>query len=518
MDAFQFQISRSKTVSNTKRSILSTIAKLFDPLGWSMPVTVTAKIFLQRLWQLKLDWDETLPIHFLSQWESIQASLAELHNLQLDRRSSDTVHCELHGFSDASTAAYVAAVYMRLLSRSGGVTAMLLIGKSKVAPVKSLSVPRLELAAAVLLTKLMEFVRTSLNLTTVPCYCWTDSTIVLAWVSQHPSKWKTFVSNWVSEIQSRIPSASWRHVSTADNPADCASRGIPGNQISTHALWWHGPAWLRLPPSDWPLVASPTDISLEQKTRIIAHFTQPSEPWELASRYSSWPKLIRVTAYIIRYVSRLRSPVKPRNQYAESSSSLSADECQVARTFWLKQIQRDIFPLERAALLQKKSVSSKSSILSLNPFLGDDELIRVGGRLTNAPLPIPTKHPIILVARFASIGCDDSATHASALSACWRAAYTGYSTERIFDRSRPEYRKIGHSSLHSMYPRKGRNSLPAHGQASVGARFPSSACVSAVRTGLCWASACPIYVGSWGRDAQIVYSDIYMHGNSRCSP
>ncbi|XP_011698579.1 PREDICTED: uncharacterized protein LOC105456325 [Wasmannia auropunctata] len=302
VDAFKFRVNLPKSSSKTKHSILADIAKFFDPLGWGTPATITAKIFLQQLWQLKIDWDDIIPDSLLKQWETLQQSLADFNDLQMNRwiqKGSDTAHCELHGFADASTKAYAAAIYIRLVSLAGETTSMLLVGKSKVAPIKSLSVPRLELTAAVLLSRLLEFVRSSLNLYMIPCYCWTDSTVVLAWLAQHPSKWKTFVSNRVSEIQSRVPFASWRHVATEENPADCASRGITGSQLASHQLWWHGPAWLRSPASEWPspIKSPPPETSLEINSRLTTHLTQSVEPWDLATRFSSWPKLIRVTAY-----------------------------------------------------------------------------------------------------------------------------------------------------------------------------------------------------------------------------
>jgi len=256
-------VSIPGSARRTKRSILSIIARLFDPLGWSTPVTIAAKIFLQKLWQIRVDWDEPIPAHLENEWISIEESLKAIDGLALGRwikRGADTVECELHGFSDASQRAYAAAVYLRLKSLSNERSSMLLISKSKVAPIKPWSVPRLELAAAVLLSRLMEFVFNSFRLPeTTPCFCWTDSSVVLAWVTQHPAKWKTFVANRVAEIQNRVPRASWRHVSTDENPADCASRGILGGQLASRELWWHGPAWLRLADADWP---TPVILSL----------------------------------------------------------------------------------------------------------------------------------------------------------------------------------------------------------------------------------------------------------------
>lgn len=398
-DKFRFRVSLPLDIPTTKRSILSNIAKLFDPLGWSTPAIVTAKIFLQRLWQVKLNWDEQLPSHLQGQWESIQLSLSALNDLSIDRWTqfgSDTVKCEIHGFSDASTAAYAAVIYLRLTSISGQTESRLLIGKSKVAPIKSQSIPRLELSAAVLLSRLIECVRTTLSLTSAPCYCWTDSTVVLAWIHQHSSKWKTFVANRVSEIQSRLPFAVWRHVPTDDNPADCASRGIDGSRLHVHGLWWRGPAWLRLSRSEWPtLMEAAQETTLETSPARTVHLTKPKAPWDLASKFSSWPLLIRVTAYVLRFVARLRRSTDHLLERA-GSPALSANECRLAREFWLKRIQEEVFPAERETLLQKKSLSSKSALLALHPFVGEDKLIRVGGRLTNAPLSFPIKYPVIL--------------------------------------------------------------------------------------------------------------------------
>ncbi|XP_071631893.1 uncharacterized protein [Temnothorax longispinosus] len=345
-------------------------------------MTVNAKIFLQQLWQAKVEWDEAIADDLLAQWKTIHASLATINGLHVDRwvrYGSDTANCELHGFCDASTTAFAAAVYIRVTSVTGETTSRLLIAKSKVAPIKSLSIPRLELSAAVLLARLLEFVRSSLQLTTIPCFCWTDALVVLAWVTQHPSKWKTFVANRVSEIQSRVPFATWRHVSTEDNPADCASRGILGCHLASHHLWWQGPSWLRRLTIEWPAQREPSshDTTLEQNPRVTTHIVKPVEKWDLAARYSSWPKLIRVTAYILRFASRTRRIETNVNE--ASPLALSADECRLARDFWLRRIQEEEFPGEREALLSQKTISSKSALISLNPFIGEDKLIREAG-------------------------------------------------------------------------------------------------------------------------------------------
>lgn len=246
-DIFQFKVSLPPSGSWTKREILSTIAKLYDPLGWVTPVTVSAKILMQQLWRLKLSWDDVISNPLLDKWQTVYSKLSHLNDLKIARWTgfrSDVTHMELHGFADASTLAYAASVYLKVISASGEITVSLLTGKSKVAPIAPLTVPRLELPASFLLVRLMNFVRHSLPFKAVPWFCWTDSTIVLTWLRSHPSRWKTFIANRVGEIQSRLPDAEWRHVFTSDNPADCASRGLLGEDLLPHALWWQGPSWL----------------------------------------------------------------------------------------------------------------------------------------------------------------------------------------------------------------------------------------------------------------------------------
>ncbi|XP_024893753.1 uncharacterized protein LOC112468697 [Temnothorax curvispinosus] len=246
-DVFQFKVSLGSLTLQSKRAILSAIARLYDPLGWVTPVTVSAKIIMQQLWGVQIEWDDRIPDSLLYKRSMIYAKLSHLNDLQISRWTgvtADASHAELHGFADASTLAYAAAVYLKVTSATGQVTISLLAGKSKIAPISPLTVPRLELSAALLLARLINVVRNSLSIKSIPVTCWTDSTIVLAWLRSHPSRWKVFVENRVHEIQSNLPDADWRYVPTQDNPADCASRGLYGDELLAHFLWWHGPSWL----------------------------------------------------------------------------------------------------------------------------------------------------------------------------------------------------------------------------------------------------------------------------------
>jgi len=132
---------------------------------------------------------------------------------------------------------HAAAVYLRVVTVDGMVSVHLLAAKSKVAPVKTMSVPRLELSAAQLLAQLINYIRESLDFCDINVNCWTDSTITLAWLSRSSTTWKTFIANRVAEIHTLLPETPWRHIPTKDNPADCASRRISPDDLATNTQW-----------------------------------------------------------------------------------------------------------------------------------------------------------------------------------------------------------------------------------------------------------------------------------------
>lgn len=322
----------------------------------------------------------------------------------------DTGQYELHGFSDASTRAYAAAVYLQVTLPDESVTVTLLVAKSKVAPIKTLSVPRLELSAALLLARLVVFVRDAFQNHAMACRCWTDSTITLAWVSKAPTRWKTFVANRVAEIQTLLPGVPWRHVSTRENPADCASRGISPDDLIGNDLWWSGPSWLKLPTTSWPAEtpAPHADAPLEEKRIYPACTIVIIEPWELSKRYSSWFKLLRVTAYIMRFAKKLRARVyvdanviptksdKPENVLVACQIAIQPDEMHQATCFWIKRMQQEMFPIELVSITTGAPLKKTSPLASLNPFCDPDGVIRVGGRLQKSALSEKSKHPVIL--------------------------------------------------------------------------------------------------------------------------
>ncbi|XP_046142128.1 uncharacterized protein LOC123987879 [Osmia bicornis bicornis] len=250
----------------TKRLVLSYTARLFDPLGWASPVLIRAKTLLPDLWLSGADWDEPLSVRLEEPWLQFRQDLEEVKTISLPRwvsyRDAMHDHIELHGFCDASERAYAAAVYVRLPSTSTMANVHLLIAKTKLAPIKLCSIPRLELCGALLLARLMVAVRDGILPLRATLYAWTDTSVVLSWVQSHASRWKPFVAHRVAEIQTLLPAVDWRHLRSGDNPADLATRGVTVQALKEDERWWHGPSWLQSPSSDWPSSIRSQDDSL----------------------------------------------------------------------------------------------------------------------------------------------------------------------------------------------------------------------------------------------------------------
>lgn len=229
-DAFRITASEMGPSDRvTKRILCSDIAKIFDVLGWISPTTICVKILLQRVWEANVGWDDFVPEELQEAWRRWRCDLHTLMSKDIPRcyfpKHAKIVSFQLHGFSDASEQAYAGAIYFRMVDATAKVHTSLIMSKTKVAPIKRLSIPRLELCGALIVTRLLNHVKNVFEIPLSDVFAWTDSSIVLNWLSGSPRRFKTYVGNRVSEIVDKIPPDRWNHVSSADNPADCASRG-----------------------------------------------------------------------------------------------------------------------------------------------------------------------------------------------------------------------------------------------------------------------------------------------------
>lgn len=386
------QTQQSEEIA-TKRSILSEIARLFDPLGITGPIIVTAKIYLQKLWEKQLAWDQPLPEEDQARWLDFRCQLKKINHVEISRciipnpRYSSIF---LLGFCDASMAAYGACVYVHCVDVENRPSTTLLCSKSRVAPLKTITIPRLELCSAVLLAQLMSKVKAAMEINFDKIILFSDSTIVLSWINMQSNKMKTFVSHRIAEIQELTNPPDWHHISTQQNPADIISRGLMPNELADSTLWWSGPQFLTENEENWPISKFAPETELPEM-KIVLVTMQPQEPLPIFSNCSSFSKLQRIFAYVSRFVHNCRNPASKNHQQV-----LQATEMADGLTYILRVVQQEQFTDEYQSLLNDKAIDKKSKLIDLNLFLDDKKVMRVGGRIRNSQLKFDTKHQVVL--------------------------------------------------------------------------------------------------------------------------
>ncbi|XP_055714212.1 uncharacterized protein LOC129808458 [Phlebotomus papatasi] len=386
------------TSSRTKRELCASVAKIFDPLGFISPVTAGLKMIFQQLWLKPVSWDDTLPDDIMTEVNRFQEEISVVQGMKIPRfiPSIDS-QIDLVGFCDASEKGYGAVIYARGTGDDGGTTVTLVVAKSRVAPLKTLSIPRLELTAALLLSRLFTEVKKGLTGYQVSVTAFTDSMVVLCWLQKHPSHWKTFVANRTSQIVEIIPFSQWRHVVSEENPADSISRGLYPRALLQHQLYWNGPEWLKEEKEKWP--ESPwvqeSDTS-EEKVPVVQVFVTETKENNFASdlfnRFSNVTTLIRVVAYLLRW-----SKVDVSKTLQQSASEfLTVQELNYATNVLIRLVQKEEFPDELKCLQSGNSVKPGSKLSKLVPILDENGIMRVRGRIQNTNLSFDTQHPIIL--------------------------------------------------------------------------------------------------------------------------
>ncbi|XP_055678141.1 uncharacterized protein LOC129786910 [Lutzomyia longipalpis] len=395
-DVYTFTVTPTGDVV-TKRTILSEISRIFDPLGFLAPVVVTAKILMQSLWPLKTDWDADLSQEdeIYNKWNSYKQSLQEVTQISVPRKFTSHFNpSEYHLllFCDASEKAIAACAYM-MTKEGDQISCRLLCAKTRVSPLKKTTVPRLELCAAVLAVKLLQSILSALKLDFKSIRAFSDSEIVLHWLAKEPQKWKTFVANRVSEIQQQLPRNHWHHVPSELNPADVASRGTTPSELANNTLWWHGPDFALLDDSfnDGSLTNVADDELLEQRVTCVTSVV--SDFWKIIDEFSSHTRMIRYLSYWRRYLHNLKARVKST---PPATGPLTVSELTATNLLIVSQVQRQVFAKEFLALKSGKKLTTPSRIIDLNPFLDENGIIRVGGRIQKSSLPISMKHQILL--------------------------------------------------------------------------------------------------------------------------
>ncbi|KAJ8946702.1 hypothetical protein NQ318_006960 [Aromia moschata] len=361
--------------------MLSDLARIFDPLGFLTPLTLYLKFIIQQLWARNTDWDSPRLMTFLTFGLNSNRNFLLSRTFHIPRHiiPESYIALELHGFCDASSRGYSAVIYLRSTLPSGKIQVNFICAKSKVAPLKSISIPRLELCSALLLSELMNFVLSLFedHITISKVYAWSDSTITLAWINSSPHRWGTFVCNRVTKIHENVPSSIWRHISSQDNPADPASRGLLPSALISNSLLFSGPRWLSMSSEYWPTLSDipETDEEKHHVTLLSVENQTPSKNTlsELIEKYSSLSKIQRILAYILRFLHNLK------HAQAKQSGYLSRSELENSLTLLIKNVQEEEFSTEIYRLKSQRPL--QRTFKKLTPFLDKSGVLRVGGRL-----------------------------------------------------------------------------------------------------------------------------------------
>ncbi|XP_065089129.1 uncharacterized protein LOC135710468 [Ochlerotatus camptorhynchus] len=302
---------------------------------------------------------------------------------------------------DASQTAYGACTYARCEDSQGRVKIQLLASKSRVAPLKRVTIARLELCAAVIAAHLHARIKNAIDISISASYFWSDSAVTLQWLRSPPNVWPTYVANRVSEIQQYTQGCQWKHVPGVENPADLVSRGMSVDDFLKSDLWIRGPNWLSHSPQNWP-ISIPSGVpeeELEIKTTVAVIQASPTvHPWFL--RWSSYSRLLHVIGYCMRFVTNVRSKTRtqPSSSNVPVGQALTVAEIIKAKTYLTRLAQEDGYAAEIKQLKKEKTVSKQSHIRNMSPFFDSEGVLRVGGRLDFALLPYQSKHPALISA------------------------------------------------------------------------------------------------------------------------
>ena len=402
-DSFNFDVinpDSSVKVVSTKRSILSVIAKIFDPLGLISPFVMYGKILFQELWKLGLSWDQEMPSELKSKFQKWLHSGQHFKSFHIDRcyfpqeAWGNLSHMvELHGFGDASEKGYGACVYLRVPVGNSSFKVSLVASKSRVAPIKTITLPRLELMGSLLCSRLVSFVKNTLSLdNNVKVTCWTDSTIALSWIKGGDCKKEIFVANRVKEIRELTSPHCWQHCGSKDNPADLITRGLLADNLVNNTLWLYGPSMLSESScqnkEDITFVTDSEELNTESTACLSVQ--EPVNPLIELDNHSDLGKVLRVTAYVIRFIKNCK------NNWNKVEGPLTSEEIDVAKLKLIYCIQRQVFSAEIRALLSNKVIPQWSKLSKLDPFVDDEGLLRIKGRLEFSNLDYDAKHPVII--------------------------------------------------------------------------------------------------------------------------
>lgn len=407
-DTLTFNIPESQKPF-TRRGVLSTINSLFDPLGFLAPVTVQGRLLLRELVSQGTDWDTPLPEEKFMKWQGWQDSLQELNELNIPRtyasfsltRAKST---ELCIFSDASVKAIAAVSYLKVKAEDGLLEVSFVLGKAKLAPLAELTIPRLELCAAVLATEIAEQVREEIGQRLDKITFFTDSKVVLGYINNESRRFYVYVNNHVQRIRQTSHPSQWRYVPTEHNPADHGTRSVPANQLQGTS-WLTGPKFLREPEcssldnTNFELIDPTSDVELRPEVTTFSTKVSGTQlDTKRFERFSSWSQLTRAVARLSLVAQSFHKPSSDSEcaGWHFCRKGVTSAELTKAEHIIIKAVQQEVYTEEVTCIQKNQDLPASSPLKKLHPVVDEEGLLRVGGRITHSNLPADETHPLLI--------------------------------------------------------------------------------------------------------------------------
>lgn len=408
-DTFMFKVPESQKPF-TRRGVLSIVNGLFDPLGFLAPVTIEGRQLLRKLSCQDPEWDSPLPEDMYADWRRWHESLQELKELEVPRSyasfsTSQAQSTELFVFSDASVKAIAAVAYLRTTHEDGNSEIGFILGKTKLAPLPELTIPRLELCAAVLAVETADLIVEELDLKLDSIRFFTDSKVVLGYIHNETRRFYVYVSNRVQRIRQSTRPDQWDYVPTEHNPADHGSRSVPAGRLSS-TTWLSGPAFLlqpgKLPCKDkvsFELITPESDKEIRSKvTALSTTVTGNQLGSKRFERFSRWSSLTRATARLL-HISRSFPKPKDANScggWHICKKGLAEKELTQAEQIVIRCVQHETYSDEIKCIQGKQDLPNSSPLLKLHPFMDSKGLLRVGGRISQSKLQENETNPLLI--------------------------------------------------------------------------------------------------------------------------